>query len=512
MPHSIIDSHDKYQTMIRPAIIQVCDDIKQVSGIPNETEIIYLGYSDQKVNRDTAMGDVGHRGVDFSHKNYLLVESDISYQDASYYSGQPYLSTYSPIFHDKSNKINLSPIYHIVDIKLSLRYMTEDRPAAYGWEAEMRRKIGQSILGKLHRLEYTFPVPLKHLATLNYLHGLIYPSEEPEKSFSKWLGDIAEDQITVLVNQAGETPLLAVNQVQLGVLGTWEINPTPSLEKTESGDKYTVSFNYNFHFDVVGSTMLTYPIMVNNVVISDRYRRNCKFEDPLVLGEPGLYIWATDRLRPATTPKYPTELVILPCFDEWRVKYAPMRTSSLYTAMIVINDESPTDVMNLAELGDDYALAGWVISMLTLFHDKLTFPGQSPFIAQIYRNDHWMDVDTYVVDGVLNVVTNEPMIHENIYHVRLAVYTDLTLLSEHAINKLLVYGELTIELLKLLGRGIEPLPTIASDGSISRIEFFEYISKLRDTHPSFKNGIDVRWLRVSTCVITTERVEENATV
>ena len=512
MPKSIIDSIDKYQTIIRPSIIQVCNDIKIKSSIPEDTKLFYLGYAEQRTNTDTTMGGESHREIDFAHKNHLIVESNITYQDISYFSGQPYLSKYSPIFHDSIHKIRLSPIYNIMNVELSIRYIAEDRPTAYSWETEMRRRIGQSMMGNLHRLEYTFPVPQTHIDTLSYLHSLIRPTKEPKMAFTEWLDDIARERITVVVNQSGCNPMYAVNQVQLGVMGTWNIDATPNINKMDSGDLYAVQFGYSFHFDVMGTTILEYPLMIDNSVVDEEYRRSCDFYDPMVMGNPGLFIGATDKLRPLTNPKYPNEMALIPCFDEWRVKRAPARTSTLFTAMIIVDEDNPAYVMNLNNLGDEYILADWVVNLLEIFHDKLNYPGHAPLLAQIYRNDHWLMESLYEVDCDLNITTNSPMTIANCYHVRLAVYTDLTLLSEHAIAKLLENGKLTLELLNFLSNEDPELPELSPDGTLSRLEFFNFITTLKETHPMYKNGIDVKWLRVNTCVIATEKVEENANI
>ena len=508
MPSSVIEIAEKYQTIVRPSILQICKDIKSSTVMKGDTEIIYTGYSNQKINYGSSMGETPHQEVDFGHKNYLMVDSDISYQDPSYFNGQPHLSINPPIIHDEKHDIKLFPIYNTLDVKLSFRYVTEDRVAAMQWETDIRRRMGLSVVGSLHRLEYSYPVNGKHIEVISYLYSLLDPSDGIVDPFNEWLNKYAREQLTILTDQGGGQLQLAVSQIQLGVQGQWDADRTLKVDKIRDGDRFSIAFNYSFQFDIPNLLVLRYPIYIDNQVIDEEYRRDCDYYEPLVLGNPGIYKWGLDRVIPMAIDKYPTELHIIPCYDEWRVENAPRRTSSLYTALIIVDIENPTYVMNLMELDEGYELVDWVIELLKIFHDKLNYPGHSPFLAMIYRGNYWLCSDKYFVDENLDMYTTEIMIPDRIYHSRLAVFTDLTLLSEHCIDELISHGKEANKLLTFLSDGnARELPRVSSTNSISKRDFYEYVWKLRDTHPMYKNGVDVKWLRVSNCVLSVDRME-----
>ena len=167
--------------------------------------------------------------------------------------------------------------------------------------------------------------------------------------------------------------------------------------------------------------------------------------------------------------------------------------------------------MALNKLGNDYQLAPWLVRLMELFSPKLCHPGYSPVTVSLYRNEHWCDPQDLHIDENLNLRSYTPMEMCHTYHVRLSLLTDLTLLSERTLNRLICHGKECQALLAALGPDLyDELPELLTTGSIKKNDFWSFISKLRDTNSMYKNGVEIKRFSVASCVIQIEETK-NAT-
>ena len=509
MPKITLEINEIEKTINRPVVLQVVEDIKRITSYPKEASCFYKGFASQTVNKESVMGDKEIERVDFSHRDRIIISGVKKYTDQSVYRSQPYKRSFNPILYDKENRIILSPLNYEVEVDVSLNFFSKDRLTLEQWSSNLRRKIGQSIKAYQHRIDYTYPIPNKLIEILHHLFETKIKLVPREGDFTDWIEEIALMKLTGVTNQIGEGLLAVVEQSQIGVLGLWKLTEAPEISKTESGDVYQATLNYTIRYYQPTALTLEYPIIVNNTIISRNYRPPCDYNDPLSFGVPEKLQWGLNYLTDSLPKYYPSEPIILPCFDEWRPDRLPLGTALVYQALITVDPEDRQYVMNIADLGEEYKLSQWLVDMIYLFHSDVTILGTSPVLIALYRNQNISEYEIIRLTKDLRLYTNEPMELYNEYHISLSLITDLSLLTENAIEKLRKNGRLANELFKALNLGrTDDLPKILPDGSLQTREMWNFISKLNDTHPMYKNNIEVRNLTVSNCIVTTRRLED----
>lgn len=506
MSKFILEINEVYKNITRPVVMQITNDLINLTGFPKNSNIFFKGYSKQGVNKESVMGD--KEAVDFSHKDRVLVSVENRYCDPSIYSGQPFKSNFRPIFYDKDHEIILSPINYEVESEITLNFISKDRVTIEKWRSDIRRKIGQSVKSYLHRIDYTYPIDDKFFCVLKHLYETKGINIENKISYVDWLANISLEKITGIVNQIGNGETAVVEQSQIGITGIFQ-EEVPEIEKLETGDLYQATMSYLIRYSQPTMLSLEYPIILNNTIISADYRTPCDYNLPLVLGNPDMLIWGLSLTREGKVSHYPCDSLRLPCFDEWYPKKFPMGTSGVYTALITVDKEQPDYVMDLIDLGEEYQLAPWFIDLMKLFNKDMLLLGMSPILVSLYRNENWINSDLLTIDDNLRLNTITPMQYFNQYHVRVALYTDLTLLTEKALTKLKENGELTNQLFKTLGpEYIDKIPPILSNGTIKNDQFWKHVSLLKETNPTYKNNIEIRRFTVGSCVITTRRRDD----
>ena len=509
MPKITLEINEIEKNINRPVVLQIVEDIRKLSDFPSTANVYFKAEASQTVNRESVMDSTDKKGVSFSHEDRILVEREMKYSDYRIYTSQPYRINFNPIFLDKEFNINLSPLIYEVEVETTITFISKDKPTLEKWRSNLRRKIGESAKAYEHRVDYTYPIDFKLLKILHHLYetkGKYIPNEE---SFIEWIARNSYEKITGITNQIGNGHLTVVEQGQIGVVGKWNLAETPKLTKVDTGDVYQSEINYTFKFFQPTSLTLEYPIILNNEIVEPMYRLPCDFNVPLAFGTPEKLKWGLDITRSDAPKHYPCEPLILPCFDEWRPKRIPMGTATLYQALIKVDPDDPTYIMDLTDLGEEYTLAPWVLELMHVFNDDVFLLGASPIIISFYRNQNWSEYELLRVTKSFKLYTNESMELFNEYHVRFGLYTDLTLLTEQAIKKIKEYGLLTNKLLETLGPEYsDALPEVLSDGSLRNREMWDHIRLLKETNHNYKTNKEVRRFTVGSCIVTTRRTED----
>lgn len=509
MPKLVLEVDAVYKNITRAVVLQVTDDIIKITAFPNKAKVYFKGLAKQNVNKESVMENTEEENIDFSHKDRVIVSAEFNYSDHNIFAAQPYRGNFKPIFYDQDHYIVLSPIYYHVELSLTLNFISKDRPTIEKWRSDMRRKIGQSIKAYQHRIDYTFPINEKFLIIMKHLYETKGKYVENKVSFVEWLASISMEKITGITNQIGKGLTPVVEQGQIGVMGLWNTDEIMDIEKLETGDLYQSNLTYVVRYSQPTILSLEYPIILNNNIISSDYRLPCDYNLPLVLGSPEQLVWGLDVTRGDSPKYYPSEPVRLPCFDEWTPSKFPMKTAGVYTALITIDENDPNYVMDLLDLTEDYQLADWFVELMEIFKEDLLYLGAAPIVVSLYRNENWMNSDLLVLDDDFRLYTKSELQFFNSYHVRVGVYTDLTLLSEKALEKLKKNGKLCQSLFKMLGpEYIDKIPPILSNGVIRKDLFFKFISLLKETNKNYKNNIEIRRFTVGSCVISLRRLED----
>ncbi len=509
MPKLIVDIDDIYKTINRPVILQVTKDVIGLSDFPPDSDIYFKGFSKQTVNKESVMADVDKEPVDFSHTNRVMVSAEKKYFEPTVFAGQPFFKSFRPIFYNKKYNICLSPIHHMIEVNLTLNFISKSRQIIEMWRSDIRRKIGCSIKGYPHGIMYTYPI---NECFTNILYHLfekknIYQLEE--ESFSQWFDNHCYEKVTILTNQIGNCPTLSVEQQQLGAYGVWDLTEVPEIEKLDTADLYQASINYILRYSQPTSISIEYPVIIANSIIDQDYRPLCDFNEPLILGDPEKLVWGLDSINKPYDDYYPCQCLRLPCFDEWQTDIFPKGVGRVYSALIVVDENDPTFVMNLAQLGEQYAIADWLIKAMIDYNNDMLIIGKCPILVLMYRNNSFFEFNLLSIDENLNLYINQPMDYTNQYHVTLNLFTDLSLLSEKAIDRLRANGDFCKKLFNTIA------PELIDDNldnnlenenqSISKLEFWEKVSKMRNTFAMYKSSTERRMLTLSSCLIRTRR-------
>ena len=406
---------------------------------------------------------------------------------------------------DRALGISILPVYADTDVTFTIQYRTQNQAEAIRWRDEIRRRVSMGKAENLHTLKYHYPLSVEWLAILKHLHDLRENVAGYNEDFGTYLKAKSSPKITVFRNLGGGSSTFVVQEEQVGVLGYFDFTVAPELEKGETKSTWIASFNYNIRYQKPISTVMSYPLMVHNQLISDRYRdTHVDYNRYLKSAIPSNYTYHVNGvLGELETPATAVSGVTVPDFDEWIPEQFISATSSLFRVMLQWDTSNPTFVLNLGELGERN-FTPEILKYIKAQRKLVVVPYKSAIVVQLYEGPRALNWDSITIDESLNVHTTFTPDLRKEYHLRVALVNDLAMVDEVPTTQLRTHGTACIQLLQALDvhlkkKGVLPVPS--NTDYVTKEDYLKAIKAIRTTSHLYRGAIERRLLNVGSYTI-----------
>lgn len=509
MPHVTTPIPETYISIVRPVVLSVVRQIRDITKVSDKGfRISYLGYPEEQqiFNSNTGTPEDPRDTSFFEQKGkFVITVREVPDELTLYNSPVMYQDT-QLVFLDKALDVQLKPVYSSTEVNISFEYRTEDKQAAQAWVDEYRTKIAMNREALTHHVAYEYPIPFSFAGILQEIHRLRENKGAYGNSFAEYLMQNFSQKATVLVNMAGERPLLVIKEDQLNILGWFENTTPPEVEKGEKGANFMVRFDYKFRFEKPIQMALKYPFVIHNQVLGNKFRNHDEVAYHRMVGGMGLLNQSFEYFRKEQN-QYDEALegIRIPHYDDWIPKYVPIMSANIMTSVLLLNESDLTRAVQLTE-NPTYPLQQWVIDFLVADREKLTLPGASVFFVALYEGDDLLASDRYYVEEDLTVRTTFEMDLRKTYHLRFSVVADFTLMSEQARDTLRNHPETCLNVLKALDPSLESkglLPKVVGGRLIPDRELRRTLSQMRRVELKYKLTPNTALSHVGQFVIVT---------
>lgn len=258
---------------------------------------------------------------------------------------------------------------------------------------------------------------------------------------------------------------------------------------------------------------MQYPLMVHNQVIPE----DCRDDTPA-------YTLDNLPLAPSFSRAYFDEIcsmtnrapkmiagIRVPEYDTWYPNQVPRATTTCANFLLEADPADLHNVINLTELGD-VAIHPRILKWLKANPNWITSPNHSPIVITLYCGYDQIASEKLRVDSDLNVTYLDGFDLRKMYHLRISIVNDLSILDKQVIDSIRRDGELFLQLVQVLE------PSVLTDGLgpklignyVPKLEFYRVIGLITSTHQMFKSDIEVRRLHVGNFFISTRKGWPNA--
>lgn len=443
MPSASITLPDIEQSVTRPLIFSILEQVFEITHMSKDTEIYYAGKRGTMSTPGTNIDD-SSKDARFGANRYTFVEVDESYNIEAMQEIHIAAAEHAPVFSDVALGLSLRPIYTTSDVTINIRYRSNSETEVSRWMAEMLLRTAAGREMNLHSVSYTYPIPYPFLGLIEHVWELREGIDGYSEPFIEYVAKHSTDRLCLLSNRAGEQRHLAIRERQSRIQGRFDFVGVP--DKPTRDDKtgtWELSFGYKFSYQRPDAVHVYYPVIVHNQLLDEKYLDFKQYEeDPETRlkryskSYEALSLFEGDQNALRTRPPYP--YIRIPDFDDYSLdRKIPQGTATIFTALCAL-DEGKKELLSLFDI-DEYDIHEDLVDYLIAETPWLTRPYASFYNLTLLKNDRSVLWEKVEVDQNLTFSSKEPLSYRDNHRVRFSLVIDMSLLDWEAFLRLSKY-------------------------------------------------------------------------
>lgn len=470
MPRVVVPVPETRETISRPVITEVVRQIISLTGMPANTAIVYPGEIDKKPQAGSTINKNAEK-ITLTGDNRITIDVEENHEINRLISTAVNQAENIFIFRDDRVDTYIKPVYSSTEVTINFRFRSVDKIGATRWRDDIRTRLAMGREVNLHSFSYGYLLPPELILILKEIHRLRENVAGYGEDFLTFFKNNSTQRLTEITNVSGTQKAWTIAETQGRVVGLFDFEGIPEQgNRDDEVGTWTISFSYKFKYDKPIHCAMFYPTMVHGQLLGLNF-----------LPEPTEYPDKYSSKRPLSSKnlKYfelgsDMNLVhqgyFIPRYDDFNPTYTQPDTLRLVTAAVTRDAIYPSFLFSLRELVEVELdpeiltfMVGETAYMVKAYH--------SIFALSIYANQSIMEPKSLMVDSDLDVHATFVMNPRINYHVRLAIYTDLSKLTVDALLRLRKNASVLIKILKALD------PTLEANGQLPKILGNNYITK-----------------------------------
>lgn len=463
MPHITETLPESDQAIGRPVIVSVVKQLQQITKITTDPKIYFAGDSGRMHQAGSTIDDPSRDPVLASARR-LIIEVDEDYDADSIFTTAVKQLEQIPIFYDQALGVVVRPVYRTTNVTINLEYKTFSKVEAKRWRDDLVGKLSEMRELNLHSVTYHFGIPAMILGLLRCIHSYREAVAGYGQNFETYMIENATARLTVIGNLKGEECQLVVGETQSRIIGMYDFDAVP--EKPErDGDNavWTVKFSYKFTYEKPIELAMRYPIMVHNQLLPKDYvgfttqvydLRNIPLRFPMSL-EAMHTVEATTQISQVLDD---LPYIPLPLFDDYALNSTFIGTGTIFLALCELSLPDQRLLLNLKDLGDieiDSDIMEFLVQSEWPYLGKIY---DSVFNLCLYDGYRTMGSQPLVCTQAMDVSSQIDLDPRHNWRVRFSIVTDLSLLSQAALDRLRRWPGILDKILEAINRILKNHP------------------------------------------------------
>lgn len=436
-----IPLHGVEESVTKRIVIGVANDIKRILAIPEDT-YLQLDPRDNIKRRLNQLGEM--KGDNNTKMEWCYIEaSEESLPDGELII-TPSRPDMKPIYKDDDIDSKITPIYQTRKVNIEFKYYTLSKSDAYAKVNYIKSMTSNDSHTWLHDLEYFYNLGHYVFELMAEIYNLKNNRLEKALTFEEYLGTYFDDRIDIALTDDGNLSKsnLIIKEAQLEVVGYIE-SDTYNIEAEYEDDKdqWCINLTYTFSYDKPICLVATYPLLVFNQVINNKFRKNKNvYTKRPVVQSPGRIepinkvVTREDPLRPRLRDDY----LMIPDIDKTMLPVTTNLTTRMFCVLNCVDENDTTLLFNIKDI-DGIKFKEDILNYIIKDREYIGDLLHSMFYFELFSNNE--KAYGYKVllekDGTLR--TNKPMDLKKTYRVMFNVINNLSLLDHYASKRLKKY-------------------------------------------------------------------------
>jgi hypothetical protein len=454
MPRAVTTLPENYDSVTRPVVLDVVRLLKNALRLDAAVEVVFPGGS-ETVAQDGSLIDGTRQVNQYGHNTRIKVEIQERAIEDRILTMAVQQDEHRPVFADPLLGVFIRPIYSMSEIQVSFQVRFQSRTEAQRFRDDTLLRCANLRNETPLQMNYHYTLPIQHLHMLKAVHALREAQAGYGESLDVWVANHLDARATNLTTLIGTYPTLAIPEHQIHNWGAFSsfVASEDSAEKENESGKWVINFSYRFQYDKPIACRAEWPLVIHNQLIDTPWANEPNASGTQV--DPWRqthYGSATREAMDVLSGLYddpcavPYQQAVIPAYDEWAAKQIRPDTVSMIQILIGVSPQDLHEVVDLRDL-PDVQIDPEVLAFMATESPYMTTYGNSVFHVGLYEGDTPQADQTVRVSPYLLVTSTNAMDLRKVYHLRVAVLSDLLMMRRPALERLSAGGVAAAKLL-----------------------------------------------------------------
>ena len=507
MPKAVYLIPDVRESMVRPAVLDIARQVLEWTGLPRNTKLLYAGENTEVYQPGSTITNEPQFNQLDSDARWTINVEERTQPELELTASVDYMD-HPPIFNDPDTNVLVRPSYVEIDLVFNFTTKFVDRNAARMWRNDIRARAQMNRESRYHKASYSYLFPQEVIEITGEIHDMRERVAPYGEDFTAYWNRYVSPKATVLSDQIGKNLAWVIRETQAEIIGFFDFPAEPEEgTKHSENSSWDIDFTYTAKIHVPAAIWMTYPLMVHNQLIDERFRQNglpprpedTKLEYSMVANALTQFLAQNQALKVQQI----LPGLAIPNFDEFvpDSRTIPVDTLRVVTLLTSIDPDNPLELMSFQEMGD-YSLDPDVMEFMKIEAPWMTKYRYSIFNVVVYKDNGTLPIGDYYVTPELKVMLyNQPDLRSQ-YHVRLSLYQRPRLLGPDAKRRLRENCKAALILFYTLNPGIEKYnPTCMIQDFMSESLYNTLVEEIDREFDSRWNKQNIAFNTVMTFVI-----------
>lgn len=464
MPNVVFYLPSVAQSVARPVIVDMIEQVKKLTGINKDSKIFFPGDSQRMQTPGTGIDSKDEREARFDTDRYTFIEVEDDYDRDSLGTSVVDRDEQIPVFEDESLGIIVRPVYTNTNVSINFTHRCTSKSEATRWRDEARVRITQMFDVNMHKLTYHYQIPVNVLVVLDEIYKKREAVAPYGDTFVQYVTSHASPRLTLTGNIVGEDCQLAISETQMRIQGMFDFSEVPEkAQRDERSGTWSISFTYKFSYEKPTAVAMRYPVIVHNQLLDAKFidfvNTAYNSNDDRKVFSNSMYAFNSFEIDTLMNARHqPQNIVKIPACDDFVIESAYKGSG---TAMQILAEVDTTDKRTLFNLNDlgDYVMDEVILDFIKKSeYPYVTRPYMSLINFSLYRNRFLTSEKTLLCDSSLNVKGSADLDLRNQHRVRVGIYTDMTLLHPDALRRLQKFPKALVKIISAINSILRDSP------------------------------------------------------
>lgn len=468
MPIVTVPLKDVEQTITRPVIQQIIEQVRVNTGLKDSMKIFYPGDTGIMQSQGSSITSDNNNKAVFEASEILFVEVTEVPDEEELGINPMTRKDVPPIFLDGDVGFMLRPTTQRYNYTVNFIYQSKSKTSVTRWRTSMLTKLQQDARQWLLSFQYGMTIPDEYKDLITNIHK----NREEVDPYGETLGDYLKrycsDQTTIIGNQAGEEKELVFTKKDTRVVGQFDFGAIPDEPSYDQGQGlWSISFPFKFNWQKPAEIAANYPIAVHNAMLPDRF----------VIPKSTHYANAGENFNTvrdgfvADMERFEMNTVMdvsarvgghlrLPYFDDHSFPPSITSYSPVFSALCGLDPDDPTRIIDLANDLDDWRLDPIILDYLLSERDKIVRPYESVFYLN-YHNWNFRNNSDIWMDGSI-MRSRNPLSLRDSHRVVFDICTSFSRMPFRVIDKLRANPKVFVKVIAAANEILGKLPALAA--------------------------------------------------